>query len=437
VAEDSGDPVQRAQVSLYRRDPRGTGQIKRAAVTTADAKGNFELPHLSPGAYFACAMGSPWYVRRGRTPRGGPQDPASQSRLAALDVAYPPTCYPDVTDSSAAAPILIGAGERVEINLAMHPLPAIHLQVLLPNADDRRGRIMPQFGVEMFGNRDQVMASVTYTTNGNGGEANGPQTVEIDGLAPGQYDVEIPGQNGENSHRMTVEAAAGSPALDLSTAAPMAAVSGKVTMAGGGNFPAGSVVWLVSRQGTQEASAQVGADGTFKMEMVRPGEYDVVANLSGSQRPVVNLSVKGIAQNGSVLKVGSEPIVLTGTVGEADATVNGVVKQEGRPKSGVFVVLAPADLNAARGMWQANQSDSDGTFNMQRVAPGDYTIAAIDQGWTLDWSRPEVMAPYLAHGVKVTVTPGMRAVDLKEAVEAQPRDLQPGRAADSPAAVKP
>jgi hypothetical protein len=114
--------------------------------------------------------------------------------------------------------------------------------------------------------------------------------------------------------------------------------------------------------------------------------------------------------------------------------VNGVVKRDGVPKSGVFVVLAPADLNAARWMWRINQSDSDGTFNMPGVVPGDYTVAAIEQGWTLDWSRPEVIGPYLARGVKVTVASGVRAVDLKDVVEALPLNLPVGKAPDSGAA---
>jgi hypothetical protein len=304
----------------------------------------------------------------------------------------------------------------------------------MPSPDDRRGRIMPQFGVEMFGNSEPDMASVTYTMEGNGRDGNGSQKVEIDGLPPGQYDVEFPGQNGEVSRRMSLDAAADNPPLDLAAAMPIAAVSGKVTVAGGGSLPVSSMVRLIPRQGNQEVAAQVAADGTFTIQTVRPGDYDVVVNLSGSQRPVNLLSAKGGTLSGGVLKVNSEPVVLTATVGEAGATVNGVVKRDGNAKSGVFVVLAPADLNAARWMWRANQSDTDGTFSMSNVAPGEYAVAAIEQGWTLDWSRPEVIAPYLAHGVKMTVAPGARAVDLKDAVEALPLNLPPGKTPDSAAA---
>ena len=432
VAEDSGDPVAMARVTLYRKDQyRGTGEIRRAAVTTADAKGNFELPHLLPGAYFACAMGSPWYARRGQPPRGGAQDPASQSRLAALNVAYPPTCYPDVTDPQAAVPIMLAAGDRIEVNLAMHPLPSVHLEMQIPSADDRRGRIMPQFGLDMFGNSEPDMAWFTNTMEGNGRDGNGSQKVEIDGLPPGQYEVEFPGQPGEASRRMSLDASADSPPIDLSAATPLATITGKVAAADGGSMPSSATIRLAQHGENREAVAQIAADGTFTLQSVRPGEYDVVINSSGFVVAITSLRARGGTLSGATLKVGSDAIVLTATVGEVNATVSGVVKRDGSAKPGVFVVMAPADMNAPRAMWRANQSDSDGTFDMAHVAPGTYTVAAIEQGWTLDWSRPEVIAPYLARGAKVTVAPGVREVEVKDALEAQPLSLQQARAPDA------
>ena len=33
-----------------------------------------------------------------------------------------------------------------------------------------------------------------------------------------------------------------------------------------------------------------------------------------------------------------------------------------------------------------------GTFSLQDVAPGSYTLVAIENGWDLDWSQPGVIA---------------------------------------------
>jgi hypothetical protein len=152
---------------------------------------------------------------------------------------------------------------------------------------------------------------------------------------------------------------------------------------------------------------------------------------AGRWMAITGMAAKGGSLRGHVLKVGSEPIELMATVSEANATVTGVVKREGVPKSGVFVVLVPADPNSEREMWQPNQSDSDGSFNFLHVAPGEYTVVAIDDGWTLAWSRPEIVAPYLAHGVKVIVAKAAREVNLSDAVEAQPLKLPANRTPDS------
>jgi len=46
-------------------------------------------------------------------------------------------------------------------------------------------------------------------------------------------------------------------------------------------------------------------------------------------------------------------------------------------------------------------------------------VVAIEDGWTLEWARPEVMAKYLAKGVKATVTRRSADIALRDAVEVQ------------------
>jgi hypothetical protein len=77
--------------------------------------------------------------------------------------------------------------------------------------------------------------------------------------------------------------------------------------------------------------------------------------------------------------------------------------------------------------WIVNQSDSDGSFMCERVPPGRYTAVAIDQGWKLDWRRPEVISPYLARGVTMTILPGSRSSALKGPLEAQSSDAPPAQ----------
>jgi hypothetical protein len=80
----------------------------------------------------------------------------------------------------------------------------------------------------------------------------------------------------------------------------------------------------------------------------------------------------------------------------------------------------PAGAKPNRDLDRMDQSDSDGSFTLYRVFPGNYTLVAIEGGWSLDWERPEVIAPYLARGLKVQVT-NQKTLNLSEAVDVQPR----------------
>jgi hypothetical protein len=55
-------------------------------------------------------------------------------------------------------------------------------------------------------------------------------------------------------------------------------------------------------------------------------------------------------------------------------------------------------------MVRRDQSNSDGSFVMRDAVPGQYTAVAIEDGWALDWTRPEVIGRYLPGGIAVTVT---------------------------------
>ena len=107
------------------------------------------------------------------------------------------------------------------------------------------------------------------------------------------------------------------------------------------------------------------------------------------------------------ITAGSTPsISVTALVGSV--VVEGVAKRAGKPFSGAMVVLVPKDVEGNRDLFRRDQSDLDGTFSLQDVAPGSYTLVAIENGWDLDWSQPGVIAVYAKHGraIQVTNTPG-------------------------------
>jgi len=104
------------------------------------------------------------------------------------------------------------------------------------------------------------------------------------------------------------------------------------------------------------------------------------------------------------------------------AKVEGFVKRAGKAAAGVMVVLVPDKPESNLELFRRDQSDFDGSFTLRDVVPGSYTVIAIENAWTLDWSTPVVLARYTSRGEKLTISPQTAGtVSLPAPVEVQPR----------------
>ncbi|HEX3469828.1 MAG TPA: carboxypeptidase regulatory-like domain-containing protein, partial [Silvibacterium sp.] len=369
---------------------------------------------LEAGNYYVAVTATPWYATRPQVSRDAEGNVIAGDQRSALDVAYPTTFYADVTDSDSATPIPVRTGDQVQVNFAMHAVPAVHLSVQVPSPSGR-GFAMPQLAQEIFGSTDPVAMS---SMRGVRGEGEGVMMVEF-GVAPGQYALESRGRT-EASRSVSIDAT-NDAKIDLSQAATMADVSGKVVMAGGEKLPDGLGISLRSLDGRNAGGGRADADGSFSLQGIPPGSYEVWANASDTSLAVTHLTATGATTEGHVLKVGSQPVAISATLAEGSATVTGFAKSGGKPAAGVMILLAPKDPAAGREMFRRDQSDSDGSFTLQRVIPGEYTVVAIEDGWDLNWAHSEVISHYLARGQKITVPPHSKDFSLKDAVEVQPK----------------
>jgi hypothetical protein len=117
------------------------------------------------------------------------------------------------------------------------------------------------------------------------------------------------------------------------------------------------------------------------------------------------------------VKPGSSP-KLEIVAGNGYGQLEGVAERDGRPVSGVMVLLAPEDAKDNQILFRRDQSDSDGTFLLFNIIPGRYRLLAIDEGWDLDWADPNVLAAYLKKSFMIQI----HAHDkLKQKVEVQAR----------------
>jgi 5-hydroxyisourate hydrolase-like protein (transthyretin family) len=417
IAEDSGDPVPGAQISVFRAGPGGTARnMPRAGFVNADEQGNYEIANLAPGEYYLAVSGTPWYQPSASGTvqnKGEPRSP--------LDVAYPTTYYPDATDSAFAAPIAVGAGDRVQVNLTLHPMPSLHITFQLPGGANHP-ITAPQLQQEVFGSSNLIQARLSYQTPYQKGGSNPVTTVELSGIAPGQYDLELLSPGGEASREASVNLSSDQ-TLDVSSATPMADVAGKLLAASGGKLPASLYLVFEPQDGEDRVSAQLGSDGSFHVPSLRPGAYELVAGAGEFPMTVTQLAAAGATISGRLIQIGNEPVNLTATLAESTAILHGIARVHGKSAPGAFLLLVPKDRNAGREAWRTNQSDSDGSFDFPQVMPGEYTLVAIEEGWKLDlpldWAHPEAITKYLAQGLKVTVPAHAGDINLTDAVEVQ------------------
>jgi hypothetical protein len=416
VTDEAGDPVQQAQVSIYRENyAGGAGNIIRIRSVGTDDLGAYEVIRLEPGDYYLSVTARPWYATRLQGFDG--QGNVTHIPNSALDVAFARTFYAGATDSDSATPIPLRAGDRVPVNFTLAAVPALHMTT---NVSRPEGRPNPNFSVptleqEVFGTMEPVQADVMGFM---GNAMGGPTTMEIGGIPPGNYQIEVTAPGGAVRHLSSLNVTADFK-LDTTQASPVAAVTGAVLMASGDKLPSGAVVALRAIDGPPVSPTQLDKDGAFEFNAIAPGKYELVVYAPGAALSVRRLTASGAALDGHLLTVGTQPVTIAATLVAGSATITGVAQSGGKPASGVMVVLVPKDPVGDQAMFRRDQSDSDGTFSLYQVPPGEYTVVAIDDGWELDWAHPAVIAHYLPLGLKVTVPPNTKTFALPAAVQSQ------------------
>src|SRR5512147_2900418 len=146
VTDDQGDAVRNARVMLI-HEQMTEGILRKVIAGNAvtNDQGRYHIAHVKPGAYYLAVSARPWYaegsLRRmgfggggvnvaggvgggfgGTIGSGGTSNPA-------LDVAYPLTFYPDVTDPAAARQIALRAGDRAGADFPLRVVQAIHVRI--------------------------------------------------------------------------------------------------------------------------------------------------------------------------------------------------------------------------------------------------------------------------------------------------------------------
>ena len=449
VTGDGGDPVEGAKVTLFAgprehgRPPEPGERTTQVNSATTDDTGAYDFDNLAAGEYMVAVTAEPWYaLHRARASGAGSggRQRGDGDTAAALDVAYPVTFYDSTTEEGSATRIALTWGSREEADINLHAVPALHLVVETPRRQDG--------SVARAELRQTIFGTEVSAESAGFLDAMRTGTVEFTGVAPGHYEL----AQGDPPRVAELDANA-SQQVDPNLGTPTVAVFGSLRAASGLALPEDVTVTLTSLDGAHgQASIQTACiRGSFSFVTVPPGAWELGAESAGRALPVGSLTVGNRTHAGNLVTVRDRPVQVVATVSLGETRVEGFARKTGAPgdrstvagvektgasgdrsivagvgqgkgRAGVMVVLAPKEPAAFRGLVRRDQSDSDGSFALRDVAPGQYTVVAIEDGWELDWARPEVIARYLPRGIGVTVTERSgKLVRLSEVVPVQAR----------------
>jgi hypothetical protein len=122
--------------------------------------------------------------------------------------------------------------------------------------------------------------------------------------------------------------------------------------------------------------ADVADDGSFTLERVTPGKYQIV--LGGFPSFVKSARVGQTVSDGTELDLrnGIAGNALTITLSSAYATLSGVVNDDKGPAQGAVVILrTPADPNFTT----STMSDAEGKYTIKNLIPRKYNLIVLDE----------------------------------------------------------
>jgi len=402
ITDEFNEPAPRVQVLLFVTDmPEAEqGIFPRGEVSTDDI-GHYRFSHLPEGKYYVVAKGRPWYAKTGRygairesagTTYFSSADAESGTVAAGLNVAYPTTYYPNVTDPEQATPITLKPGDRAEADFQLFAVPALRL-TFRSASNSGSATVAPFLQERIFGQ--------SRSAGWPGADSAG--VAEFVALPPGRYTLRFAGEQDSQFREMSVDLTSDMDIAPGRGTEALASVTGTVQFEDGSPSPDGFVRLSNSRLG-EGFGALVSNKGEFKVDNgVRPGQYNLFV-LNSNSYVVKSVSAAGarmIGQQVEIPRGGSVRLSIVVTKGLG--RIEGTALLDSTPASQAAIFLVPEDPAHNLPLFRRDQSDSDGTFTLRQVVPGNYSLIAVAEGWDLEWTNPAVLKSFLEKGLKVRV----------------------------------
>jgi len=423
VNDERGEAVRNATVQIFSQNKNSSRRPLTSQAQTNDL-GEYRFAGLLPGKYFVAVSAQPWYAQTAF--RFVPEQQPNNTKRAivgfgrvhaltakfdsALDVVYPLTFYPGVSDERSATELNLREGETQQADIALRAVPSVHLRLTNLPPD--------QAASPNIGGFQRIFGSISSGVPMQVAQIS-PGEVEIAGLPPGDVAFNINSGDGGQNGRQLEARISGDATLDASKTSSVAVVSGRVVLPqGSGELGHAGVELLALQADGPNAFARLKKDGTFSFPRVPPGSYGVLAQLPGPAKYVRKITAFGAKTAGRTLIVAStSEIQLTVVIGFGTGEILGTAMLNSRPADGILVLLLPESADDIDSDLRMDQSDSDGSFTLANITPGKYRLLAIQDGWDLDYRNLAVINPYLAKAQSIQISPNDTR---KLTVEVQP-----------------
>lgn len=387
VIDQFGEPVETAKVSLIRIVVlNGQKRVYFYGAQYTDDRGEYRLGSVLPGSYYVTVTGTPWYANRALPTRA--RFSASPPRDSA---AFATMYYPATRDPRAAAVLILKPGQEGRADFTLNETRGVTMTVHCEGGPATKALALIEAGVNGF-------QDATRQLTMRAGD------LVIPAVPPGRYAVRITAQADGHDLAAWQIVEVGSSDVDVQLAMkPAPSIVGTVEFTDPATNPRGTITVRATYDVTGFIVYRtVAANGSFEFANLPVGRYQVLGINGDFASDILNED--GALQDGYFDLAPGPPTRVRVVASDATSRVKGFVKVEDRPMEGVMVVLAMRKDSESVVNYRAFQTDSDGSFDIRSVRPGDYYLFAVDAP-DLEWTNAAAIRPYFAGAKPIRIEP--------------------------------
>ncbi len=395
VLDEDGDPIMLAGVEAWMPIyNQGRKQLMTVGFANSNDLGEFQFINLPPGRYYFLANA------QHRTPNLPPRTHFSGQQTGFQTIYYPGGANLSQATASNIAP----GADITNLDFRLPKIPAFHV----------RGKVVDEAGppardtlLELDAQETGIyprIASVSIQADGS---------FDLAAVVPGSYYVVARRVNPDKFEfaRETITVSDQDVNGVLITLSSGVTISGRFTIEGQPPTQFNGQVLLRTEAGPgQDFNGQLQADGTFVLHDASPGTYfvDVFNGTAGLYVKSVHFGDTDVTNGLLTLSPGSTA-ALNVVLGADGGQVQGTAQTSaGEPAANISVTLAPAaDMPGRLDLIKQTNTDANGAFHFQDVAPGDYKVFAWELNNGLDQIY-ELRNALSSHAASVTIAPNGR-----------------------------